>query len=64
MALKIFTEARPFLKAYLKPFGITEIRMLTSNSGKLQLGAQSDNIILWYYYIVLEKNCAFRREKT
>jgi serine/threonine protein kinase/tetratricopeptide (TPR) repeat protein len=32
MALKIFTEAKPFLKAYMKPFDITEIRMLTSNS--------------------------------
>ena len=28
MALKIFTEAKPFLKAYIKPFDITEIRML------------------------------------
>jgi len=29
MALKIFTEAKLFLKAYMKPFDITEIRMLT-----------------------------------
>jgi hypothetical protein len=29
MALKIFTEAKPFLKAYIKPFDITEIRMLS-----------------------------------
>jgi hypothetical protein len=29
MALKIFTGAKPFLKAYMKPFDITEIRMLT-----------------------------------
>jgi hypothetical protein len=29
MALKIFTGAKPFLKAGIKPFGITEIRMLT-----------------------------------
>jgi len=29
MAYKIFTGAKPFLKASLKPFGITEIEMLT-----------------------------------
>ena len=29
MALKICTGAKPFLKAYIKPFDITEIRMLT-----------------------------------
>jgi hypothetical protein len=29
-AIKIFTEASPFLKAYIKPFGTTEIRMLTN----------------------------------
>jgi hypothetical protein len=29
MALKIFTGAKPFLKAYMKPLDITEIRMLT-----------------------------------
>jgi hypothetical protein len=29
MALKIFTGAKPFLKAGIKPFGITEIEMLT-----------------------------------
>jgi hypothetical protein len=28
MALKIFTGAKPFLKAGIKPFGITEIEML------------------------------------
>jgi hypothetical protein len=28
MALKIFTGARPFLKAYIKPVDITKIRML------------------------------------
>ena len=28
MALKIFTEARPSSKAYMKPFGITQIEML------------------------------------
>jgi len=28
MAVKIFTGAKPFLKAYMKPFNITEIRML------------------------------------
>jgi len=27
MALKIFTEAKPFLKADIKPFCITEIKM-------------------------------------
>jgi hypothetical protein len=27
---KIFTGAKPFLKAGIKPFGITEIEMLTS----------------------------------
>jgi hypothetical protein len=29
MALKIFTGAKPFLKAYRKPFDIQEIEMLT-----------------------------------
>jgi hypothetical protein len=29
MAFKIFTGAKPFLKVYMKPFDITEIRMLT-----------------------------------
>ena len=28
MALKIFTGAKPFLKAYIKPLNITEIEML------------------------------------
>jgi hypothetical protein len=28
MALEICTGAKPFLKAYMKPFDITEIRML------------------------------------
>ena len=28
MAFKIFTGAKPFLKAYIKPFDITVIRML------------------------------------
>jgi len=28
MALKIFTGAKAFLKAYIKPFGITEMEML------------------------------------
>jgi len=28
MAYKIFTEAKPFLKADIKPLGITEIEML------------------------------------
>jgi len=28
MALKIFTEAKPFLEANIKPFDITEIGML------------------------------------
>jgi len=28
MALKIFTGAKPFLKAYIKPFGIPEMEML------------------------------------
>jgi hypothetical protein len=32
MAYKIFTGAKPFLKAGIKPFGITEIRILPSNS--------------------------------
>jgi hypothetical protein len=30
MALKIFTGAKPFLKADIKPFGITGIEMLPS----------------------------------
>jgi len=29
MALKIFTEAKPFPKANIKPFDITEIEILT-----------------------------------
>jgi hypothetical protein len=29
MALKIFTGAKPFLKANIKPFDITQIEMLT-----------------------------------
>jgi hypothetical protein len=28
MALEIFTGAKPFLKAYIKSFGITETEML------------------------------------
>jgi len=35
MALKIFTGARPFLKAYIKPFDIMEIRMLAQAEKKL-----------------------------
>jgi hypothetical protein len=31
MALKIFTGAKAFLKAGIKPFGITEIEMLPSH---------------------------------
>jgi len=36
MALKIFTGARPFLKAYIQSFDITEIRMLTNGQGARQ----------------------------
>jgi hypothetical protein len=35
MALKIFTEEKPSPKAYMKPFDITEIEMLTSTTDKL-----------------------------
>jgi outer membrane lipoprotein-sorting protein len=41
MALKIFTGAKPFLKAYIKPFGITEIEMLTYRSSALLFYAVS-----------------------
>jgi hypothetical protein len=49
MALKIFTEAKPFLKAYMKPFDITEIRMLTSDIDNFDnfvypFGADIDNV--------------------
>ena len=38
MALKIFTGAKPFLKADIKPFGITGIEMLpTYNLRYLQI---------------------------
>jgi hypothetical protein len=32
---KIFTKAKPFLNAYMKPFDITEIRMLTNPDYKV-----------------------------
>ena len=35
MALKIFTRAKPFLKADITPFGITEIEMLTAEEALL-----------------------------
>jgi hypothetical protein len=33
MAVKIFTGAKPFPKAYIKPLDITEIEMLTTLKG-------------------------------
>jgi hypothetical protein len=33
MALKIFTEAKPFLKACMNPFDITETGMLAQTNG-------------------------------
>jgi hypothetical protein len=37
MALKIFTGAKPFLKAGIKPFDITEIEMLPNSPVSLFL---------------------------
>jgi len=38
MALKIFTEAKPFLKAYMNPFDITEKRMLP-RQGEMEIAS-------------------------
>jgi hypothetical protein len=38
--IKIFTGAKPFLKANIKPFGIMEIRMLTQWKKGLFLNVQ------------------------
>jgi hypothetical protein len=41
MALKIFTEANPSLKANIKPFDITETRMLPWG------GAEGTRVVRW-----------------
>jgi hypothetical protein len=44
MAYKIFTGVKPFLKANIKPFGITEIRMLTLEQKELPKDGQIDKL--------------------
>ena len=44
MALKIFTGAKPFLKAYKKPLDITEIEMLTLQGKFLTFKGEKSNI--------------------
>jgi hypothetical protein len=42
MAYKIFTDAKPFLKADIRPFNVTEMRMLTMKQ------SQYKKKFLWY----------------
>jgi hypothetical protein len=44
VALKIFTGTKPFLKANIKPFGITEIEMLTLLGKFLTFRSEESNI--------------------
>jgi hypothetical protein len=41
MAYKIFTEAKPFLKADIRPLNVTEMRMLTFSPPALTIPWES-----------------------
>jgi hypothetical protein len=45
MAYKIFKGAKPFLKADIRPFNVTEMRMLTSRGEGLTFGKSGIIII-------------------
>ena len=43
--IKIFTGAKPFLKAYIKPFGIPEMEMLTISLKGLEIMGKKGRLI-------------------
>jgi hypothetical protein len=44
MAYKIFTGAKPFLKADIRPFNVTEMRMLTERRRNLSMIGETGRI--------------------
>jgi len=46
MALKIFTGAKPFLKVYIKPFGIAEMGMLPMQASGILFVLRGHEILI------------------